>query len=49
MNNGKVIGKIAALEKNPTTIDNFCFWTNQNTLLNPFDVVVVEHINGSKT
>lgn len=49
MNNGKVIGKIAALEKNPTTIDNFCFWTDRNTLLNPFDIVVVEHINGSKT
>ena len=46
---GKVIGKVAALEKCPTTIDNFCFWTNIDTLLNPFDVVVVEHINGSKT
>ena len=46
---GKIIGKVAALEKCPTTIDNFCFWTNKNTLLNPFDVVVVDHINGSKT
>ena len=46
---GKVIGKIAALEKSPTTIDNFCFWTGKDTLLNPFDVVVVEHLNGSKT
>ncbi len=46
---GKVIGKVAALEKCPTTIDNFCFWTDKGTLLNPFDVVVVEHVNGSKT
>lgn len=46
---GKVIGKIAALEKSPTTIDNFCFWTDKDTLLNPFDVVVVDHLNGSKT
>lgn len=46
---GKIIGKVAALEKCPTTIDNFCFWTNKDTLLNPFDVVVVEHVNGSKT
>jgi len=46
---GKIIGKVAALEKCPTTIDNFCFWTNKGTLLNPFDVVVVEHVNGSKT
>jgi hypothetical protein len=45
----KIIGKVAALEKHPTTIDAFCFWTDKNTLLNPFDVVVVEHINGSKT
>jgi hypothetical protein len=46
---GKVIGKVAALEKCPTTIDNFCFWTDKDTLLNPFDVIVVEHLNESKT
>ena len=46
---GKVIGRIAALEKCPTTIDSFCFWTKKDTLLNPFDVVVVDHINDSKT
>ena len=46
---GKVIGRIAALEKCPTTIDSFCFWTDKDTLLNPFDVVVVEHLNNSKT
>lgn len=45
----KTIGKVAALEKCPTTIDSFCFWTNKDTLLNPFDVVVVDHVNGSKT
>ena len=43
----KTIGKVAALEKCPTTIDNFCFWTKKDTLLNPFDVVVVDHVNGS--
>jgi len=46
---GKVIGKVAALEKRPTTIDNFFFWTDKDTLLSPFDVVVVEHLHGSKT
>jgi len=45
----KVIGKVAALEKKPTTIDEFHFWTDRNTLLNPFDVVVVNHVEGSKT
>jgi len=45
----RIIGRVAALEKCPTTIDSFCFWTDQNTILNPFDVVVVEHLNESKT
>lgn len=46
---GKTIGKVAALENNPSTIDHFYFWTDKDTLLNPFDVVVVEHVRGSKT
>lgn len=45
----RVIGKVAALEKCPTTIDDFYFWTDKDTILNPFDVVVVEHLNDSKT
>jgi DNA helicase HerA-like ATPase len=45
----KIIGKISATEKSPTTIDEFCFWTDKNTILSPFDVVVVEHINKSIT
>lgn len=45
----KIIGKVAALEKCPTTIDEFHFWTDMETRLNPFDVVVVEHVGGSKT
>jgi hypothetical protein len=43
----KIIGKVAATEKNPTTIDEFFFWTNKQRILNPFDVVKVEHIEGS--
>ena len=45
----KIIGRVAALEKCPTTIDKFHFWTDKNTRLNPFDVVVVQHVGGSKT
>lgn len=45
----KLIGKVAATEKNPTTIDEFHFWTDTNLILNPFDVVKVTHINGSYT
>lgn len=45
----KIIGKVAATEKAPTTIDVFYFWTNKNRILNPFDVVKVKHIDESLT
>jgi len=44
-----VIGRVIATEKVPTTIDEFNFWTDKNLILNPFDVVKVDHINGSHT
>jgi hypothetical protein len=46
---GKIIGKVAATEKAPTTIDVFFFWTDKNRILNPFDVVKVKHIDSSRT
>lgn len=46
---GKVIGKILATEKNPSTMEEFYFWTKPELILNPFDVVKVEHINKSVT
>lgn len=45
----KTIGKVAATEKVPTTIDVFFFWTDKNRILNPFDVVKVKHIDNSIT
>ena len=42
-----LIGRVLATEKNPTTIDEFTFWTNQDLIINPFDVVKVEHVNNS--
>lgn len=45
----KTIGKVAATEKAPTTIDVFYFWTDKNRILSPFDVVKVKHINNSTT
>lgn len=44
---GKVIGKVIATEKNPSTIDDFYFWTNKDMILNPFDVVKIGHLEGS--
>ena len=49
MSNNKsiIIGRILATEKNPTTIDDFAFWTKSTLILNPFDIVKIEHVNGS--
>lgn len=46
---GRVIGKVLATEKNPSTMEEFYFWTKPEMILNPFDVVKVEHINNSVT
>ena len=42
-----LIGRVLATEKNPTTIDDFTFWTAPELILNPFDIVKVEHVNDS--
>ena len=44
-----IIGKITATEKNPTTIDEFYFWTRSDRILSPFDVIKVNHIESSIT
>lgn len=46
---GKVIGKVLATEKNPSTMEVFYFWTKPEMILNPFDVVKVPHIKSSTT
>lgn len=44
----KIIGKVSATEKNPSTIDYFYFWTDSQTdELSPFDVVKVENKNNN--
>ncbi len=48
----EAIGKIIATEKQPSTIEEFTFWTRKDLKLKPFDVVVVEHVkdvNGEPT
>lgn len=45
----KSIGRVAATEKNPTNIDYFSFWCSHDLILNPFDIVVVDHVKNSKT
>lgn len=45
----ETIGKIIATEKQPSTIEDFTFWTKKDLKLKPFDVVVVEHVQDTKT
>lgn len=45
----KLIGRVLATEKNPTTMDEFNFWTNSDLKLHAFDIVKVVHIEGSYT
>lgn len=45
----KLIGKTVATEKNPTTIDEFYFWTKPEVILHPFDVIKVKHLMKSST
>lgn len=43
----KIIGKVSATEKCPSTIDDFYFWTDKKQILSPFDIVKVDHENNS--
>ncbi|MCR5833040.1 MAG: ATP-binding protein [Selenomonadaceae bacterium] len=43
----KIIGRVAATEKFPATMDKFFFWTNSDFRLNAFDVVKVKHLDNS--
>ena len=45
----KIIGKVSATEKCPSTIDNFFFWTDKKQILSPFDIVKVQHEGDSVT
>ena len=42
-----IIGRVAATEKFPATMDKFYFWTDADFRLNAFDVVKVAHIDES--
>lgn len=42
-----LIGRVVATEKKPTTMDDFSFWTDADLNLHAFDIVKVEHIDGS--
>lgn len=39
----RVIGKVSATEKSPSTCDDFAFWLTDDTILSPFDIVRVHN------
>ena len=45
----EIIGKVSATDKNPSTINEFYFWTKAGYKLSPFDVIKVDHIEDSVT
>ncbi|GHT19749.1 hypothetical protein AGMMS4957_04730 [Bacteroidia bacterium] len=49
MNTTEVIGKVSATERNPSTINDFYFWTDKGRILSPFDIIKVEHVSADKT
>ena len=49
MGTERIIGKISATEKYPSTTDDFYFWTDKGEILSPFDIVKVKHLPNDKT
>lgn len=43
MNNRKLIGRVSATEKYPSSCDDFQFWLSDDAILSPFDIVRVEN------
>ena len=43
MSTRKLIGKVSATEKNPSSCDEFQFWLSDDTILSPFDIVLVKN------
>lgn len=45
---GKVIGRVSATEKCPTSNDEFIFWLDDNAEVKPFDIIKANNIIGNK-
>lgn len=44
MANERIIGKVSATEKCPSTTEEFYFWTDKGEVLSPFDIIKVKHL-----
>lgn len=43
MSSRKLIDRVSATEKYPSSCDDFQFWLSDDTILSPFDIVRVEN------
>lgn len=44
-----IIGRVSVSEGNPSTCDEFTFWLDSKQKIKPFDIIKVQHIDGSST
>ena len=49
MSTERIIGKVSATEKSPSTTDDFFFWTDKGEILSPFDIIKVKHLPNDST
>lgn len=49
MSENNIIGRTSATDHEPNTSDKFNFWITADVIVNPFDIVQADHLNGSKT
>ncbi len=49
MSTERIIGKVSATEKSPSTTDEFYFWTDKGEILSPFDIIKVKHLPNDET
>lgn len=49
MSENNIIGRTSATDREPNTSDKFNFWITADVIVNPFDIVQADHLNGSKT
>jgi len=45
----RVIGKASATEREPNSSEKFSFWLAPGEIVNPFDIVEAEHLQGTRT
>lgn len=48
-NKQEVIGKASATEREPSSSEKFSFWLAPERIVNPFDIVEADHMEGTRT